>query len=67
MSLTETEASGMLKWWLHAVDDIRREKFGNTEDLRQEGPAEQGQFLKNGLFCILAVGAAVILLQILSS
>ena len=56
----------MLKWWLDAVDNIRREKFGDTEDLRQEIPSER-QFLKNQLYFFLAVGAAVPLFQILFS
>lgn len=56
----------MLKRWLDAVDDIRREKFGDAEDLRREGPPAQ-HFLKNKLWFFLAVAAAVILLQLFLS
>ena len=56
----------MLKRWLDAADDIRREKFGDAEDLRREGPPAQ-HFLKSKLWFVPAVDAAVILLQLLFS
>ena len=56
----------MLKRWLDAADDIRREKFGDTEDLRREVPPAH-HFPKNKLWFFLAVAAAVILLQLFLS
>ena len=53
----------MLKRWLNAIDDIRREKFGDAEDLRQESQSEQ-QFSKNKLYFFLIVGVSVFLFQL---
>ncbi len=57
----------MKSHWLDTVDDIRREKFGDAEDLRGEGPAGQLRFLKNSLLFMLAVGGGVILLRLFFS
>lgn len=55
----------MQKRWSRAIDEIRREKFGDAEGLRREGRSGQRQFLIDGLRFLVGVGAAAFLLSLL--